>query len=55
MSENVVSSESGVKYAQIKHILQGSSKLVSVNFDMRGQQRIDFFIVVSVIMDYGLC
>ncbi len=26
MSENVVSSESGVKYAQIKHILQGSSK-----------------------------
>ncbi len=52
-SEKVVLSESGEKYAQIKHHLQAKTNM-SVDFDMRGQQEMDLFTGGSVIMDYGL-
>ncbi len=41
-SEKVVSSDSGEKYAQIKHRLQAKTKM-SVDFDVKGQQGMDFF------------
>ncbi len=45
------------KYAQIKHRLQAKMKHITdaiLDFDMRGQQGMHFFIVGNVIMDYGL-
>ncbi len=55
--EKVILSESGEKYAQIKHHLgaqsvQNCSTLV--DFDVMKQQGMDFFTVGSVIMDNGL-
>ncbi len=44
------------KYAQIKHRLQAKTEHISdvkLDFDVRGQQGMDFFIVGNVIMDYG--
>ncbi len=47
-SEKVVSSESGEKYAQIKHHLQSKTVLntysMLVDLDVRGQQRMRFFL-----------
>jgi len=36
----IKTSESGEKYAQIKHCLQANTR---VDFDVRGQQEMDFF------------
>ncbi len=45
----VISSESGEKYAQIKHCLQAKTVQICssmlVGFDVRGHKRMDFFTV----------
>ncbi len=55
-SEKAVLSESLEKHAQIKHRLQAkkSSKHMTVDFDVRGQQEKHFITGGSAIMDYGL-
>jgi len=47
-------SESGEKYANIKHRLQTKTVLNKyvVDFEIRGQQEMDFSTEGSVIMDY---
>ncbi len=57
-SKNVISYESGEKYAQIKHsfqvkTVQSSSKQMLVGFDVRGEHGMDFF-TGRWINDYGL-
>ncbi len=50
----IVSSESGEKYAQIKHAktVQNCSKHMWVDFDVRGLQGMDFFSEGIIIMHY---
>ncbi len=57
---NVVSSESGRKYAQIRHRLQAktgsnsSKQIFRLILIFKGQQEMDFFTEGSIIMDYAL-
>ncbi len=44
IEKKMISSESGEKYAQIKHHLQAKTVLTNM-FDVRGQQRTDFYYV----------
>ncbi len=54
-SEKVISSESVEKYAQNKALfISDKCQKTNVKFDVRGQQRMDFFPGGSVIVDYGL-
>ncbi len=50
----IISSESGEKYAQIKNSPKLFKQICTVDFDVKGQQGMDFFIGESVIMDYRL-
>ncbi len=56
----MVLSESGVKYAKIKYHFKGKNSPKSfktnmpMDFDVKGQQGMDFLKGGSVIMDYGL-
>ncbi len=61
-SQNAISSESGEKYAQIKHglqtkIVQNISKQVCmlVDFDVRGQQGMGFLLEEALLWIIDLC
>ncbi len=53
--EKIISFESGKRSAQIKNSLQAKAVLNKYvgEFEVRGQQRVDFFTGGSIIMDYG--
>ncbi len=53
--KKVIWSESGEKYAQIKHCLEAKAvqNMLLVDLDVRGQQEMVFFTEESVFMDFG--